>query len=84
MISKIKPLIMLFRKGKVVADPAAWKAGQITSTALVAFIWALVEVARAFGYEIPIDSDSADGIAVGIIAAVNLVLTITTSDKVGV
>lgn len=83
-ITKMKALWELFQEGKAVADPAKWKTHQITATMLGAFIIAIVQLAKAFGYEVPVDSDSATAIAGGLVAAVNVVLTITTSKSVGV
>jgi hypothetical protein len=82
-MGKIRSLFALFRKGRCISDPARWKARQIEASALVAFIWAAVQTASAFGVEIPIDGDTVDGIAVGLLAVVNWVLTVITTDKVG-
>lgn len=84
MIRKIKAAMVLFKRGQVVADPVKWKNRQITSTMIVAAIYAVIEAAGAFGYDLKIDQASIDSIAVGIIAAVNVVFTFTTSEKVGV
>lgn len=72
------------RAGKVVADPKKWKSRQITSSMLVAVLWAVVQAANAFGMEVPVDEQTVDGIAIGILSVVNLVLTIATTDKIGV
>lgn len=84
MIAKLKIALTLLKVGKVVADPAKWKNRQITTTMLVAVIWGVSDAARAFGYELPITEEMVDGIAVGVLSVVNLLLTLTTSDKVGV
>lgn len=82
-MNKIAALWGLFRKGEAVANPAAWKAGQITVTALAALLLAVARVAEAFGHALPIDQAAADAVAAGVIAAVNVVLTVTTSKSVG-
>ena len=82
-MGKIRSLFALFRKGRCVSDPAKWKARQIEASALVAVMWAAVQAASAWGVEIPIDGDTIDGIAVGLLAVVNWVLTIVTTDKIG-
>lgn len=82
-MGKITALWALFRQGQSVADPALWKTRQITATVLAGVLVALVNVAHAFGLEIPLDMDTANAIAAGAIGVVNLVLTITTSEKVG-
>lgn len=83
MIKRAKAAYTLLQKGKAVADPAKWKSHQITATALTGVIWAALQVAEVFGYAIPVDEQTVDSIAVGILALVNWVLTLSTSDKVG-
>lgn len=83
MIRKVAALFDLLRKGRVVTDPARWKNRQITSSMIVAVLWALVHTAEAFGNEIPVGSETVDAVAVGVLALVNWVLTLATSDKVG-
>lgn len=83
MIAKMKALMTLMRKGRSVADPAKWKSRQITATALTGAIWAAIQAAEAFGYAIPIDEATVDSVAVGTLALVNWMLTLSTSEKVG-
>lgn len=83
MINKIKSIMILFKRGKAVADPGKWKARQITSTTIVGLIYAAIGVADAFGYQISIDQGTVDGLAVGILTVVNIVFTLTTSKKIG-
>jgi hypothetical protein len=84
MFSKIKAFWGLMQAGKRVSDPALWKARQITATAVTAVLWALVHTAEALGMAIPLDSETADGLAVGIISVVNFVLTLATTNKIGI
>ena len=83
MIKKIRAAITLLKKGQAVADPAKWKGRQITATALTGAIWAALQAAEAFGYAVPMDEATVDSIAVGVLALVNWVLTLSTSSKVG-
>ena len=83
MFKKAKVAFTLLQKGKAVADPAKWKSRQITATMLTGVIWAAIQVAEAFGYAIPVDEATVDSVAVGVLAAVNWVLTLSTSEKVG-
>ena len=84
MIAKMKALMALLKKGRSVSDPAKWKSRQITATALTGAIWAAIQASEAFGYAIPIDEATVDSVAVGVLAIANWVLTLSTSEKVGV
>lgn len=83
MFKKAKVAFTLLQKGKAVADPAKWKSRQITVTMLTGVVWAVIQAAEAFGYTVPVDEATVDSIAVGVLAAVNWVLTLSTSEKVG-
>lgn len=84
MIKRAKAAFKLLQKGKAVADPAKWKSRQITATAITGAIWAAVQAAEVFGYAVPLDEATVDSVAVGVLAVVNWVLTLSTSDKIGV
>lgn len=84
MFTKVKAAFSLVQKGKAVADPAKWKSRQITATALTGAIWAAIQTVEAFGYALPVDEQTVDSVAVGVLAAVNWLLTLSTSEKVGV
>ena len=84
MIKKAKAAIALLQKGKAVSDPAKWKSRQMTATALTGVIWAVIQAAEAFGYAVPVDEATVDSVAVGVLAVVNWLLTLSTSEKVGV
>ena len=81
MFDKIRAGYAVLQAGKSVADPALWKKRQITTTALTAVIWAAVQAAAAFGINVPVDTETVDGLAVAVIAVVNFVLTIATTKK---
>lgn len=83
-MNKLSALWGLFKQGQVIADAKRWKERQISATVLGAVLIAAVNVIAAFGYEVPIDVETANAIAGGIIGAVNVVLTIVTTDKVGI
>jgi uncharacterized membrane protein len=83
MIKKLKAGMELFKAGKRVQDPAKWKARQIESTAIVAVIWAAINTATAFGVEIPVNAEIVDAVAVALLGVVNCVLTVTTTNKIG-
>ena len=73
----------LFRKGEVVANPAAWKQGQMSVNAVGAVILAGSQMLGDYNVHLPISQDAAMAIAGGIVAIFNIVFTIVTSDKVG-
>lgn len=83
MIDKLKAAWALMQAGKMVADPAAWKKRQVTTSILVAALWALINMGKAFGVEIPVDAETVDAAAVAILGVTNCVLTIVTTDKIG-
>lgn len=85
-MEKLIALFNAFRKGSVVADPTAWKAGQITVNVLAAFIVSIIGVAKAFGFELPITEQDATVIAssvLGIVGVFNSIATVVSSTKVG-
>jgi hypothetical protein len=83
MIKKITASMTLLKRGKSVADPAKWKSRQITATVLTGIIWSAINAAEAFGYAIPVDAETVDAVAVGFLALINWLLTLSTSKKVG-
>lgn len=83
-MGKIAALWNLFKAGEQVEDPAKWKGRQITVTAVGGLLLAAVNVSKAFGYDIPVDEHTATTIGAGVLAVVNVVLTVTTSRHVGV
>lgn len=83
-MNKISALWNLFKVGQSVSDPSKWKSRQITVTVLGAVILAVVNLLAAFGISIPVDTETANAIAGGIIAIVNVILTLITTDKIGV
>lgn len=84
MFGKLGAIWDLFRKGQAVENPEAWKKGQVTVTVLAPVILAAAHLTETFGLGIKVDPDSATAIAGGIIAIVNVVLTFTTTDKIGI
>jgi len=83
MIKKLKSGVALMKAGRRVNDPAKWKTRQIEASAVVAFLWAAVNSAAAFGVEVPVNAEIIDGLAVAILAVVNVLLTVATTNKIG-
>jgi len=80
---KLMSIVDVLQKGKAVADPTLWKNRQVTTTVLVAIIFAVINLLSLFGYSVMIDVETANVLATCIIAVVNVVLTYATSDKIG-
>ena len=82
-MGKIAALWALFRRGNEVANPEAWKTGQVSINAVAGLLVAVVSVSDAFGFRIPITDDQLVAVAGGVFAAVNVVLTVITSARIG-
>lgn len=82
-VLKLMSIVEVFKKGQAVANPTLWKNRQVTTTVLVAIIFAVINMLSVFGYTVYVDIDTANIIATCIIAVVNVVLTYATSDKIG-
>jgi hypothetical protein len=86
-MGKILAALQVYRKGNVVANPAAWKNGQVTASVVAGLLGALVALAKTFGHDLPLSDDQLLTIGGAIIAIVGLFLnptaTIVSSDKVG-
>ena len=81
---KITAAYDLLKKGNAVADPALWKARQIKATAITSLFWAAIKGAEVFfGIEVPVDDQTVDNVAIGVLALVNWLFTLSTSEKVG-
>ena len=83
MLSKIKAAWRVFKTGEVVADPGAWKKGQVGANAVAALLIALFSAAESFGYEVPITGEGIDALAAGLFVVINVVFTVVSSDKIG-
>ena len=82
-MGRLLDFLDLFRKGNAVADPALWKSRQIKATLLLPTFGALVAVLRAFGLEVPLDDTQITQLVTGLVVVINLLLTYSTTDKVG-
>lgn len=86
-MDKLLAAFNVFRKGQVVANPTAWKTGQITGSILAGLLAAIVAGAKTFGYDLPVSDDQLLAIGSGVVAIVGLFLnpavTVASSDKVG-
>lgn len=84
---KLLALLDVFRKGKMVANPVAWKTGQITGSIIAGLLASLIALAKVFGYELPITDDQVIAIGSAVIAIVGLfispAITVASTDKIG-
>lgn len=86
-MSKLLAALQVYRKGNVVANPTAWKNGQVTASVVAGILGALVALAKTFGYSLPLSDDQLLTIGGAIVAIAGLFLnptaTVISSDKVG-
>lgn len=77
----------VLKQGKMVADPVAWKRGQITASVLSALLITILNMGRVFGYELPISDEQINIISAGIVTLVGLfvvpVATVASTEKIG-
>lgn len=86
IFTAIPQFLDLFKKGKEVANPTAWKAGTIAANTLVAFLGAAITLAKNFGYNLGVDDATLQQLAVGIVSLgglVNAIMHVVTSARVG-
>lgn len=84
MFDKLKAFYAVFQAGKTVADKQAWRTHQVSANAIAAFLFAIVTLAKSFGYDLGIDMQTCADIAVGVLAITNVGLTVATSHHLGV
>ena len=82
-MEKLADFFKLFQKGGEVANVDAWKSGQITITTLSVFLLAAIKLLSDFGVSIPMDATQASAVGGGILAVVNIGLSIVTSKYQG-
>lgn len=86
MFRKLTSALDVLHKGRMVADPAAWKTRDLLTSSIAALLAALYVAARAIGYDLPIDAEGLDMLAAGIAAVLWLFhagTTVASTDKVG-
>lgn len=84
-MTKLPAFLEVLRKGVAVADPTLWKTvSNVTLVAVAGLLVALVKLAKVYGYEIPIDDETAMGLATGIVAAIGVYFNFATSKTVGI
>lgn len=79
----ISSLWRVLQLGQSVANPAAWKTGQITGNAIIALLYAGANLSASIGFQIPASDEQISAVGLGLFALVNIVLTVSTSKSVG-
>jgi len=85
-MEKLKAMFDLFKQGSRVADPVAWKTGQITIGVLTSLIASGIMLLKVFGYDVPITESQEVAIATTLLFFVGLFdsgVTVISSNKVG-
>lgn len=86
-LAKAKAAWIVLRKGRIVANPEAWKKGQVTVNLLFGFFSAVVVALRLFGIDLGLTDDQLLEIATGIFTVVGVLfnpyVTIATTQKIG-
>ena len=73
------------REGHQVSNPEKWKKGQVTAN-LVALFSSIIIIAQWLGYDVQISQDVMVAFATiigGIYPAMNVILTVITTVKIG-
>jgi hypothetical protein len=83
MIETLKAAWNVLQAGGVVADPAKWKKRQISANQLAGVFGASALFMRSIGYDLHLDDATTVAVAGGVLALVNWLLTVITTDKVG-
>lgn len=86
-MGKLVAFFNVLRKGHQVANPTAWKTGQITGSVLAGLLGAIVALAKVYGYELPLTDEQLLAIGSAIVAIVGLFIspavTVASTEKVG-
>lgn len=83
MLDKLKALYAVFQQGKAVANPDALRNHQVSANMIAGLLFAIVTLLKCFGYDFGIDMQTCADIAVGLLAAINLGITVASSPKHG-
>lgn len=84
-MAKLLALFAVFRKGSALSNAEAWKGAQV-ATNVAALVIALGALAKAFGFDSGLTEEQALAIGGGVAAVASLVnglLTVATTDKIG-
>jgi hypothetical protein len=83
-LSTLSAAWRVFQAGEAVADPTKWKQHQVTANAVTVLLAALVALLKGLGYDLHMDDTTLAALGAGAFALVNWLLTVATTDKVGI
>ncbi len=86
MFDKLKAFYSVFESGKMVANPVAWKKGQMTGGLVAALLGSLITLAKVFGYDIHLNDEQLvqiGGAIVAVFGLFNAGATVATTTKIG-
>ena len=87
MINEYKAFVDAFQKGKMIKSAVQAKNFQLLGNSVAGLLTALLIISQGLGYHIPVDSQTVQSIGAGIGSIwfmVNAVITVVTTDKIGV
>jgi hypothetical protein len=82
-MATLKDMLAVFQAGRMVANPTAWKRGQVHANQIASILAALLVLARFLGWDVHMDDTTMAVVAAGVFALVNWVFTVVSTDKVG-
>ena len=81
----IKSGLAVFKRGKAVANPETWRKRGVATQAVLALLVAIVALLRANGYDLPVQDDTLQLLATGIVSlwfgGVGVYRVITSPDR---
>ena len=86
LFTAIPNFLRLFQQGQEVANAATWKNATVATNVVVGVLGTAVSLASSAGYSLPVTDSALQIIGSGIVAvvgAVNAVIHVITSAKVG-
>lgn len=86
MLNKLQAIYAVFTAGQAVANPAAWKRGQISGGLVAGFLGACLALAKVFGYAVPLTDEQiiqVGGAVVALWGVCNGAITVASTDKLG-
>jgi hypothetical protein len=82
-LSLISRAWAVLKAGREVANPTAWKQGQVTVNAVTTFIAAALLLLKGTKYDPHMDDTAIAYVAGGIYGVVNWLCTVVSTDKIG-